>query len=142
LVLVEALDEPELGHEIDATVSRRWLAEVDQLVAEGYSEAATLIAFAGLEAALRSAAEWRGAALGRAPSREVLRTAASLGDIDEAEYGELSWMWRVRDELAHGFESRNDTHPPLSDIASFVAATGRRVLDDLEAEMRERAQQP
>lgn len=138
LVLSDSLEEPELGSDVGHSVSRKWLTEVEQLGAAGHWEAATLIAAAALEAVLRNSAATRGVALGRASPREVLRTAASLGDIDESEFAELDRMWRVRNELAHGFSVPGDAPRPLSEIATYLAATGRRVLDQLESEARER----
>ena len=138
LVLSDMIEEPELGRDIDHSVSRRWLTDVEQLGAAGHWEAATLLAAGALEAVLRNAAASRGVALGRVPPREVLRTAASLGDIDENEFAELDRMWRVRNELAHGFYVPGDAPAPLSEIATYFAATGRRVLDEVETETRAR----
>ncbi len=135
LVLSDMLDEPEVGKDVDLGVGRRWLTEVEQLGAVGHWEAATLLAAAALETILRNAAASRGVSLGRVSPREVLRTAASLGYIEESELAELERMWRARNDPAHGFVVPTDVSRQPSEIASYFTATGRRVLEDVEREM-------
>jgi hypothetical protein len=41
---------------------------------------------------------------------------------------DLEHMWRIRNDLAHGFSVEREDAPQPADVAKHFAATGRRLL--------------
>jgi len=87
------------------------LPNVDQLLNEGHTQAACVLAWAALEAAMRhvaSAAEW---SMPRQTPMELLRTLYGNGFLTKKRVSRLNQSFRLRSEIVHGLI------PPAIDVA-------------------------
>jgi hypothetical protein len=91
---VEILGQPEIAARIRA---------VRQLVKERQDEAAILLAWSTVEAALRLVAEQQNIALENDQPAYVIKQLYSLGVLGQEDYGALQRGLRARTIIVHGF---------------------------------------
>ena len=94
-----------------------WLREARALVQSGHSRSALLVAWAGLEAAMRVAVSAHSLSE-QADSWKLMRELVSNGLLDRESYLELTDLFRLRSALAHGMQP--ETIPASIDLDKGV----------------------
>jgi REase_AHJR-like len=103
------------------------LHNAEQLVGTGYANAAFLLAWAGLEAAMRRRLRVEGEAPGgRTSARGMLNELYSEGILSTEELPELEILFQVRNQVVHGFAAQ----PSEREAVPFLIALARRLLSE------------
>jgi hypothetical protein len=107
------------------------LAGAEHLFRAGYPNPAMLTAWAGLEAAMRRSLRDAGetAAWGN-PPRTMLNELYSAGTFSVEEFHQLETLYRLRNEIVHGFAAQAVDGAALQ----FLIETTRRLLAESQAE--------
>ena len=127
LILVgmpEKLDSPETAYPIDTegALLRLWNAE--KALEGGSPEAAFMLAWSALEAAIRDeVARQGGHNPGITTSGFLLNQSFSLGVLSREEYDNLTKIQKYRNAIVHGFAVAEFNEGLVSDLI----ATGRRL---------------
>ena len=126
--------EKPSSHEIDGANDfseediRKSFVDASEMVHAGYLRPAVITAWAGLEAAMRSRLRAAGerAGWGAAP-RGMLNELYSNGFITVDEFRKLENLFRVRNQIVHGFAS-----PLASDggAVQFLRDVGHRLIEE------------
>jgi hypothetical protein len=109
------------GREPDAMHLRTLLAEAERCLRAGAIEAALLLSWSVLEAALREAVRQPGTAFIRPPMpRDLLREAARSRILSPEELSTVEQVWHLRTMVAHGL--RPDLLPadPVTELISIA----------------------
>jgi len=114
----------ERSVERDATGIKALLNTARGLLILGQIEAACLIAWSALEAALRQSAQQNGIALESKSPQLVVRTLHTEGLMSRAEYDRTQDALQVRNALAHGLEVERVT----GEIPTFLIELAERLL--------------
>jgi hypothetical protein len=102
------------------------LNQATNLRADGQIQAALLVAWSALEAAMRRAAEANAIELRRSDPWAVMRELVSNGVLDRQRYRDISDVLRVRSAIAHGFAA-----PETVDLApalDLIETSARELL--------------
>jgi hypothetical protein len=81
------------------------IEEAEKLLESGFSEAALLLAWSAVEAAVRRLAEEEGIVVDRFLSLHILKQAVANGVISREDYNLLMRAMKYRNALAHGFKT-------------------------------------
>jgi len=108
---------------IDKQQVQDWLREVQELLRTGHSRSAFVIAWAGLEAAMRVAARAHALPSERADSWILMRDLVSNGILTREWYQQLTALFRLRSAFAHGMQP--ETMPTSVDLDKSVAAMSK-----------------
>jgi hypothetical protein len=101
------------------------LSEAETIANHGLFRAAFVLAWAGLEAAMRRKADVPiGQARWRASSPELLSQFYSSGLLSPEEFSRLNAAWRTRTEIVHGFMPAQFVD---ADLVRCVLAVARRL---------------
>ncbi len=107
LILVgepEMLDSPDEAHSFDHDGILRRLSDAERTLESGIPEAAFVLAWSALEAAIRESIAEQGIYnAGITTSAFILDQAVSLGIVSREEYGQLTRMHKYRNAVVHGF---------------------------------------
>ena len=107
LILVgepEMLDSPEEAHSFDREGILRRLGDAERTLESGIPEAAFVLAWSALEAAIRGLTAEQGmSSAGITTSAFILDQAVSLGIVSREEYDYLTRMNKYRNAVVHGF---------------------------------------
>ena len=107
LILVgepEMLDSPNEAHSFDRDGILRRLSDAERTLEFGIPEAAFVLAWSALEAAIRESIAAQGTSKdGITTSAFILDQAVSLGIVSREEYGHLTRMHKYRNAVVHGF---------------------------------------
>ena len=101
----EQLRTPEGAHPFDRDDILRGIQASEQLLELGFSEAALLLAWSSLEAAVRLLAREEDLILDRLDPLYILNQAVMHGVISRDEYNFLTNVMKYRNALAHGFKT-------------------------------------
>jgi REase_AHJR-like len=97
------------------------LAQADELLKTGATDAAFLLMWVSVEALLRHIATREGLPLERVPSSSLLKELFSLGILSRSELEQAQRALTVRNALVHGFATaRPDTTSKEVDLAQFA----------------------
>ena len=100
----ERVDSPEGISSFGSERIAKRLEEAEQSLQVGLPEAAFLLAWSALEAAMRALVEAHGVSVTQITSpRFLLDQTTFLGLISRDEYDELSRMLKYRNTIVHGF---------------------------------------
>jgi hypothetical protein len=101
------------------------LGDVDRLVKERFFQAACVLAWAALEAAMRRLATEAELTMPRPMSRELLQTLYGNGFLSPDQFKSLDQSYRLRTEIVHGLV------PPNLDAAAVqpVVEATRHLLN-------------
>ena len=129
LILVgepEMLDSPEEAHSFDREGILRRLRDAERTLESGIPEAAFILAWSALEAAIRELIAEQGiSSAGITTSTFVLDQAVSLGIVSREEYDHLTRMRRYRNAVVHGFA--------VADLGDELAAELIRTVRHMNA---------
>ena len=103
---------------IETPQVRNWLNEARALVRSAHSRSALLIAWAGLEAAMRVAANIHSLSGERSDSWALMRDLVSNGILNRESYRELTELFRIRSAFADGLQPA--AVPPDIDLDQAV----------------------
>jgi hypothetical protein len=105
------------------------LKAAEDLVDKGYTPYAYVVAWGGLEAAMRRVKD--GAEYGQTAPTELIRTLYGNGFLSRAQFERLRESYKIRTQVVHGVV------PPKidSELVRFVTATARYVAYDEETVM-------
>ena len=102
----ERVDSTEGISSFDGERIAKRLAEAEQSLNDGLSEAAFLLAWSALEAAMRSLIEAEGVPITRITSPQFLLDQTTFhGLLSRDEYDELRRMLKHRNVIVHGFDT-------------------------------------
>jgi REase_AHJR-like len=103
------------------------LGDAEQLAPTGFLRPALTTAWAGFEAAMRRRLRASGETAGWGTSpRPMLNELYSSGILSAGEFRRLEQVYRLRNEIAHGFAS-----PTLdAGVVQFLVETARRLLTE------------
>lgn len=104
------------------------LDESAELRQRNLIQAAILIGWAGLEAAMRRVAQANAIEARRSDPASLLRELVSNGIVDRERYRDLSEVLRVRSAVAHGF-ALPDTVNPQS-VLDLMNRTARELVEE------------
>ena len=126
LVLIAASPAEELvpGERLpllSATEIERHQQEASRLLSEGQEEAALLLAWAAVEAQLRSQAKQEEIPLPRPDTQTLLRQMVSLGLVDRDQHKILNEAFRARGVVAHGFRAEAEIHAMVRSLLDLSA---------------------
>jgi hypothetical protein len=91
-------------------------------------QAAVLIGWAGLEAAMRRAAQANALEARRADPGALLRELVSNGIVDRERFRDLSEVYRARSAVAHGFALPDTVNPQF--VLDLMNQTARELLEE------------
>ncbi|MYC38722.1 MAG: hypothetical protein F4X66_17700 [Chloroflexi bacterium] len=107
LILVgepEKLDSPDEARSFDRDGILRRLSDAERTLESGVPEAAFVLAWSALEAAIRELIAEQGTSnAGITTSAFILDQAVSLGIVSREEYGYLTRIHKYRNAIVHGF---------------------------------------
>ena len=104
------------------------LNQVADLRAAGQVQAAVLVAWSALEAAMRRAAEANAIEVRRPDPWALMRELVSNGVLDRQRYRDISDALRVRNAIAHGFATPETVD--LAPVLDLIATSARELLAD------------
>ena len=117
----ERLDAPESAESFDPAGIDRRIVEAERSLAEGFAEAAFVLAWSAAEAAIRSLAAAAGVDIRRVTqSRYLLRHAVHQDAISQRDYERLSEMLAYRNAIVHGFAARGFDAQQVHDLIAVV----------------------
>ena len=126
----ERVDSTEGISSFDGEHIAKRLAEAEQSLHSGLPEAAFLLAWSALEAAMRSLVEAQGVPITRITSAQFLLDQTTFyGLISRDENNELRRMLKYRNAIVHGFgtdDFDDDLATGLIDAAKRIAAAAER----------------
>jgi hypothetical protein len=99
-------------------------ADAERLAASGELTAACLLAWSGVEAALRRLASQAGLNLESTSPLYLLNALATEGLLAQPDYATLNSLFRLRNSLAHGLKSTSITR----DAPAFLIDLTRRIV--------------
>jgi len=102
------------------------LRQAGDLRVAGQSQAALLVAWSALEAAMRRAAEANMLELRRSDPWALMRELVSNGVMDRQRYRDISDVLRVRSAIAHGFATPETVD--LASVLDLVQTAARELL--------------
>jgi hypothetical protein len=104
------------------------LQSADEMTENGHVDLASVIAWAGLEAAMRKVASEAGFA-GRTAPDDLLRTLYSNGFLSREQFDRLNESYKIRTQVVHGLV------PPKLDpeLVRFVTGTARELVNSDQA---------
>ncbi len=114
------------GEEIDKS-----LADAVSIAGLGFGRAATITAWAGLEAAMRMRLRAGGEAAGwGTPPREMLNELYSSGLLSADEFRRLGALTQFRNQIVHGFSPPASAAPAESDAVQLLSDVARRLVGE------------
>ncbi len=137
LILVgepEKLDSPERVYPIDTEGVLLRLSNAEQALEGGLPEAAFLLAWSALEAAIRNLITQQGILSdGITTSGFLLDQSLSLGVLSREEYNSLTQTQKYRNAIGHGFEITEFNEELVADL---IAAGRRLTAGEPDAELK------
>ncbi len=129
LVIMEGQERNEFqgARELAAEDMLRLLTHADRLVELGFVNEAIITAWSALESSMRLKLRAEGEIAGYGtPPRQMLNELYSSGSLSEEEFRRVESLFRLRNEIVHGFKP-TAVEPG---IVPFVADLTRRLVDE------------
>ena len=124
LILVgepEMLDSPGEAHSFDRDGILQHILDAERTLESGIPEAAFVLAWSALEAAIRELIAEQGTSnSGITTSAFVLDKAVSLGIVSREEYGYLTRMNKYRNAVVHGFRAADFDEELVAELIETV----------------------
>lgn len=114
----------------DPVKVQQTLSEAAGLQLMGFRDASVLLYWAGIEAAMRLAAERYGIELPRPDTWSLMRELVSNGVLHRDLYRRLTDSFRLRSAIAHGFDPPE--HIDLEDSLAVLKTTAQALMFDPE----------
>lgn len=129
LVILEGQERNEFqgARELAAQDMLALLTHADRLVELGFVNEAIITAWSALESSMRLRLRADGESAGYGtPPRQMLNELYSSGALSEEEFRRVESLFRLRNEIVHGFK------PTAAEpgIVAFVAELTRRLVDE------------
>jgi hypothetical protein len=105
------------------------LEEAAQIEKDGHSEAASLLAWSAVEAALRHKSRSSGINPKGQSALSLAKSLYSVGELTKRSFDDLTGTLHVRNELVHGFRVRRRSHNGVESLGALV----RELLSGNEA---------
>ncbi|HWB26937.1 MAG TPA: hypothetical protein VG738_15745 [Chitinophagaceae bacterium] len=118
------------SNELGLEKIRQRLAEVNSLMISNHYEAAFLLAWTTLEAALRAKIDSTTTKNSTKPTLAIIKTVYSLGYVNSHDYRKLEKLNQRRNLLIHGFDTPIDKNSidDLLNIVSYVIGDSKEVV--------------
>ena len=124
LILVgepEMLDSPDEAHSFDRDGILQHVLDAERTLESGIPEAAFVLAWSALEAAIRELIAGQGTSKsGITTSAFILDQAVSLGIVSREEYGHLTRMNKYRNAVVHGFQAADFDDELVAELIEIV----------------------
>jgi hypothetical protein len=114
----------------DPVQVHRTLSQAEGLRSMGFRDASILLYWAGIEAAMRLAAERYGIELPRQDTWSLMRELVSNGVLHRDSYRRLSDSFRLRSAIAHGFDPPEDID--FEESLAVLKTTAQALMSDPE----------
>ena len=133
----EMLDSPREAHSFDRDGILQHILDAERTLEPGIPEAAFVLAWSALGAAIRELIAEQGTSNSRiTTSAFILDQAAPLGIVSREEYGYRSRMKKYRNAVVHGFQAAYSDEELVAELietvrqmtATFPSSTGSNLV--------------
>ena len=94
--------------------------EANELLAQGYKDAALLLAWIAVEGAMRQIAQDEQLASRSRSTSELIKSLAVYGLITKNDYKNIESAFQARNEIAHGYSSHRTGHPMAERVLKIL----------------------